>query len=201
VRPLGIGTARFRLLPQPGGCNGDAQRVPLPRGVVLPHTTCRRTITALSALKPASRTLPIGATYNRHFVIFDLFRSCTGGRLDRNPVFCPWMRFGGSGVPNYPSTASSLSTALKIEKQGGFQGQEPRPPGLPLEAPPVFRKKQRVRSRQAAPVYPFKIKNRVAPGFRKYFLNGYYPHFQSEKITLWQILMISDNIAIQMNRN
>lgn len=28
------------IQPKPGGCNGGAQRVTLPSGVVLPHTAC-----------------------------------------------------------------------------------------------------------------------------------------------------------------
>jgi len=53
---------RHRHSSLPGGCNGDAQRVPLPRGVVIPRTSCR-------SLKLTSRTLPL-QRITAHFVIF-----------------------------------------------------------------------------------------------------------------------------------
>jgi hypothetical protein len=45
------------------------------------------------------------------------------GQARPKPRFLPVDAFGGFRVPNYPSTASSLSTALKIEKRGSFRAE------------------------------------------------------------------------------
>jgi hypothetical protein len=51
-------------------------------------------------------------------------RTATSGRLDQNPVFCPWMRFGGFRVPNTPRPPQAYPRPLK-SKSGVVSGQGP----------------------------------------------------------------------------